>query len=748
MIIKNLFRRKTRTLLTLIGIIIGIVAIVALRALADGLAANYTTALSRSNADLVVGRAKIEGGVLGFVNEGIDEKLGERIAAMPEVEDVAGMVYTIVPMPGIPYFVLFGYDPDDYAIQHFKISEGRMLGSGRGRRPDKEIIIGKAAAENLEKGVGDTVRIYESTYRIVGIYETGAPMEDGAAVASLAEAQRLSGKPHQVIAFLLKLKNVRKLEAVRERIERRFPDLAVSQTSEATERLDVIEIAQAFAWGISFFAAMVGGVGMMNTMLMSVFERTREIGTLRALGWRRWRVLTMIMGESLGLSLLGSALGMAFGVMLVKLLSRIPAIGSLSQGSITSGLFLQALSMALALGVLGGIYPAWWASRLAPVQALSREGDGGATVSFLLPGGLAVRNLFRRRIRTLLTIVGLGMGIMGVVAISGLTEGFIQEFSVVVAEAELTAVEAGISDMAFSTIDERVGKRIAAMPEVEYVSGSIMGVVSFSKMPLFIVNGYRRADPTLRRFHLVQGEGLTARREILLGHKAAEILGREVGDTIRLLGATFSITGIYETGSAYEDNGGVIDLREAQSLLHKPRQVMLYSIKVRKTDQVEQVLQRLKKEYPELLITRSADFAESLPDMQNSRAITDGILLLIVLVGSVILMNTMVMSVFERTREIGVLRAVGWRKGRILRMILAESIVLTLISGLVGVALAWALTKLLGLSPAASIATVVRFTPGLLARTAILALTLGAIGGLYPAWRAAKLAPVEALRYE
>ena len=747
MILKNLFRRKTRTLLTLIGIAIGIVAIVALRALADGLAANYTTALSRSEADLVVGRAKVEGGVLGFVHEGIDENLGERLAAMPEVADVAGMVYTIVPMPGIPYFVLFGYDPDDYAIQHFKISEGRMLGSGGGSRPDREIIIGKAAAENLDRGVGDTVRIYESTYRIVGIYETGAPMEDGAAVVSLAEAQRLSGKPHKVVAFLLKLKDIRKLEVVRERIERRFPDLGVSQTSEVTERLDVIEIAQAFAWGISFFAAVVGGVGMMNTMLMSVFERTREIGTLRALGWRRWRVLSMIMGESLGLSLLGSVLGIAFGVILVKLLSRIPAIGTLSQGSLTLGLFSQALGTALALGVLGGIYPAWWASRLTPIQAMSREGGGGATL-LLLPGGLAVRNLFRRRIRTLLTIVGLGMGIMGVVAISGLTEGFIQEFSGVVAEAELTAVEAGISDMAFSTIDERVGKRIAAMPEVEYVSGSIMGVVSFSKMPLFIVNGYHRADPNLRRFHLVEGEGLTARRQILLGRKAAEILGKEVGDTIRLLGATFRVTGIYETGSAYEDNGGVIDLGEAQSLLHKPRQVMLLSIKVRNPDQVEEVLQRLKKEYPELLITRSADFAESLPDFQNSRAITDGILLLTVLVGSVILMNTMVMSVFERTREIGVLRAVGWRRGRILRMILAESIVLTLISGLVGVALAWSLTRLLGLLPAASIATVVRFTPKLLARTAILALMLGTIGGLYPAWRAAKLAPVEALRYE
>jgi putative ABC transport system permease protein len=112
---------------------------------------------------------------------------------------------------------------------------------------------------------------------------------------------------------------------------------------------------------------------MTNTMVMSVLERTREIGVLRALGWRKWRVLLMIVRESIALSLLGSVVGVGVGAALGSFLNYLPAIQGFVRLTYTVDLFAQALGTALVLGIIGGVYPAWRAARLQPVEALRYE---------------------------------------------------------------------------------------------------------------------------------------------------------------------------------------------------------------------------------------------------------------------------------------------------------------------------------------------------------------------------------------
>jgi len=120
-----------------------------------------------------------------------------------------------------------------------------------------------------------------------------------------------------VNTYAIKLEEVDQAESVRQRIERRFPDLlAVASANFADQQLGV-QFIRSFAWALSLLAVVIGGVGMMNTMLMSVFERTREIG-----GWRRGRVLAMILSESLLLSLLGGLAGVVVGLVAVKALGR------------------------------------------------------------------------------------------------------------------------------------------------------------------------------------------------------------------------------------------------------------------------------------------------------------------------------------------------------------------------------------------------------------------------------------------
>jgi ABC-type antimicrobial peptide transport system permease subunit len=225
----------------------------------------------------------------------------------------------------------------------------------------------------LSKRVGQTLRLFNTAFRIVGIYETGVPFEDGGGVISLRDAQTLFGQPHKVSFLGVRLENPSQAEAVEREIEERFPEVAVSQSSEFAEDVTDLQFMRSGTWAIAFLALLVGGAGMTNTMVMSVFERTREIGVLRALGWRKGRVLWMILRESVALSLLGGAVGLVAGVALILLLNEIPFFAGFVQARFSLGLFAQALVTALVLGAIGGAYPAWRASRLRPIEALRYE---------------------------------------------------------------------------------------------------------------------------------------------------------------------------------------------------------------------------------------------------------------------------------------------------------------------------------------------------------------------------------------
>ena len=769
MLLRNMLRRPTRSLLTLLGIAVGIAAIVTLVALSRGLAESYTEVTSRTRADVTI-QAVQEAGQAITLGTGFDEAWLHDLRRLPEVRSASGMLYSLARVPGSPFFIVFGYEPDQPGIQQFRIIDGVSLSEVHGRwaairspraRGGKPMILGSVAANKLKRSVGDTLRIEETTFRIVGIYETGVAMEDAGGVISLQDAQTLAGMPRQVMYVGLQLHHPQRAEEFKERLSRILPrELEVAGTQVGTMMLEMLELLDVYAWVIAMIAALVGGVGMMNTMLMSVFERTREIGVLRAVGWTSRRVLGMILGESLLLSLLGGLFGLGLGAALTRMAANTPAMAGYASGDVPPILIAQSFATAVVLGLVGGLYPAWRAARLPPIVALQYDGGSQSAMSragarqrgnliAAIPGGMAVRNLGRQRTRTALTLIGVGIGIMAMVMVGSITEGAIRSFNSMMATTEISAVQRDQPDTILSVVEERVLRRVEALPEVEYVTGLIFSAISTPTFPMLMIGARDRNDPALSPRILREGRLIESRRECLLGFRAAQSSNRGVGDRISMLGTTFTIVGIVETGSMLEDNGAIIQLREAQQLLNKPNQVMAMQVKLRNPEQTDEMIAALSAEYPRLLFSKSSEFTENLPDMQSMDQATGGIYAMTVIVGAIALMNTMIMSVLERTREIGVLRAVGWSRNLVLRQVLVESLVLTLVSGLVGITASYGLIRLMANMPAVGLyRDMFIITPSVVWQVLAVCLILGAVGGLYPAWRATRVSPVEALRYE
>ena len=775
MILKNLFRRKGRTILTVLGISIGVAAIVALGAVAGGLKAGLTSMTRGSEADLVL----TQGGALSAIMSSIEQEVAVEVSNWPEVADVDSVLLGNSMLDGKQQFFLFGHDPNGFSIEHFRIVEGQALADARGVR-GKPLILGERAAESMDLEVGDAMRLGGSIFRVVGIYETGDGFEDGAAVLPLDEAQMLMLLPRRVSMVYIKLRpsagrasgetsseteDSSDADRLRARVERLYPNLSISATSGLVDQEQMLAILDGMATGVAGLAVVIGGIVMANTLFMTVFERTREIGVLRSLGWRRRKVMALILGESVILSLLGGLAGAGLGVAAVYALSHSSSWLGILGTHLTPDLFVRALVTVVALGTVGGAYPAWWASRLLPVEALRYEGgearlsrrrrhappsaSGGVAehATFSMP--VVLRGLWRQRTRTALTLLAIGISIAAIVALGGFADGMVSTMNQMwrASQTDLFAIQAGV-DADFSAIDERVGARMAARSDVEAVAGLIWTAVNTDEMSFLMVFGYHPREYAIRHFHIVEGEPLAARHQAIIGTKAAEQMGLQVGDTLRLMRSNFRIVGIYETGVAYEEVGAVIGLREAQTLTGKLRQVMYYQIKLRDPKRAEAVMGELAEQYPEVEFSLAAEAVQSMSDFAVMEQMVAQISFLAVFIGGLGMLNTMLMSVLERTREIGLVRALGWRRRHVLDLILRESLVLGALGGALGILIGLGLGSLMRFLPGLYGGMEVRFGPRLFVQAIVVALVAGAVGGLYPAWRATRMQPVEALRYE
>lgn len=749
MILKNLLRRKGRTALTVLGISVGVAAIITLGALANGLERGYGSVLKGSQADLIMSQPD----AMDVMYSSLDESYAEELEAIPGIQRTSGMIQGFLQAEGAPYFFVFGYPPDSFIMSRFQIKTGDGFEDAASRSvPGKPVIIGTTTSETLDKEVGDTLRLAQSVYRVVGIYETGDAFEDSGAVLPLAEAQAVLNKPRQVSLVYIQLEDPADRQHVTERVQRRWPDLELSTTDDYADNQLMGNMLEGYVWAIAGLAIVIGGVGMTNAQLMSVHERTREIGVLRAVGWSRARVLGLILAESITVGGAGGILGLALGWGILYLTADALSVFGVRPNEISPMLLGQALLTVLLLGVFGGVYPAWRASRLRPLEALRYEGGTASERVRRLPvGGMAVQSLWQRTGRSLLTLAAIAITVGAVVALQAVLRGTAESMTQMAtgSGSEIMIREADVADTSLSAIDRRVGAQIEGLPGVRSSSGIVLTALTEPNLGTFLILlGYSPREFAIERFNIVEGHTITGSRQIMLGRVLANASNKSVGDTIEISGSRFRVVGIYESGTGWEEMGGVIPLRDAQALAGRPNKVTMIGVKVVDPEQAPEIVREINERFPEVHAALAGEFVEQMPDMEAGEAMLDGISFLAILVGGIGVLNTMLMAVLERTREIGVLRTMGWRRRRVMGLILQESLLLSAGGGAVGILVAFGLVLAIQQVPAVGQAFTASWEPSVFVRALLVALTLGLIGGLYPSLRASNFRPVEALRYE
>jgi putative ABC transport system permease protein len=365
---KNLWRRKLRTLLTLCGIGMAIGAFVGLVGFSRAFEHEWLRIYSSSGIDIAVIQKT-------FLNTSVDESAVATIKALPIVQQATPMIYNIMDLTPEINALAFGWKADSYEFESLQLLSGRIFRDGQ-----PEVMLGDLVAGNLNKKPGDTLEIQGSQFTVVAIYHGGSALETGAVILPLDQLQMLSSLQGKVSTIHVRLRPAplgqsqqEYLKRAQAQIEAALPGLRAVPAAERASNNQFVRLAHASAVGTSLIALLIGILGIANTMAMSVFERTREIGILRALGWKRGQVLILIQLEACVLGLGGGFLGIAVGWYALRLLASLPQTASIVTASFPLPLLAEALGIAVLAGLIAGALPAWRGARLSPVEALRHD---------------------------------------------------------------------------------------------------------------------------------------------------------------------------------------------------------------------------------------------------------------------------------------------------------------------------------------------------------------------------------------
>jgi len=364
--LRNIFRRKLRNFLTFMGISVAISVFISLSSISTGMKAQIQDIVARYSVDIVVQPKGADSLIMSRIAVSDFDKLRK----LKETKEAFPMVMGAIRTPWNSYFPVIGVSSIKTFSTKFNLMEGRLF------VPDKkELILGITAARKLGYHIQNNILLtYNEMFTVSGTYYFGSSMIDNGAILDIRDAQRLLKREDYINMAFIQIRKGVNAEEMIDIINRAFPHLSAMRSSDYTGQEDLFKTLDAFVWIISAISIFSCCMLIMNTMIMAVSERTKEIGILLAVGWSRLMIFRTIVTEAILICISGGIFGSVISLLTLFLLADRTSAGL---GWIPTSISFKTACAGVGLSVLCGIvssfFPAAIASKLSPAEALRHE---------------------------------------------------------------------------------------------------------------------------------------------------------------------------------------------------------------------------------------------------------------------------------------------------------------------------------------------------------------------------------------
>ena len=365
LILTNLRRHRVRTLIGIAGIAFSVAAMLTVVTILQGAIGMFERILS-NDSEIIV----FERNVSDLFFSSVPDAAVAEMNRWRTVQHANPVLFGIVSSADHPIITCFGVVAADARIRDTTWLAGHREDFGTNPRG---VVLGERAAEFLNAKVGSEVPIGRETFLVIGILKTANGFEDGGVFMPLVAAQQFFHKEGLASVATVKLKRKEDQTAFKQAVAEKFPALIALENEEFSRSYSQFKILKATAWAVGCCGLILGGLGVANTMIMSVFTRIREIAILRVNGFSSRQIAAMIFGESALVSAVGAVAGLLIGMMIILALKSVPMLHGYVDAHVNLVVVLAVIGLACLTGIAGALYPAIYAMRIRPVEALRFE---------------------------------------------------------------------------------------------------------------------------------------------------------------------------------------------------------------------------------------------------------------------------------------------------------------------------------------------------------------------------------------